>query len=83
MWMDGGDCVEFNEKYPDCETDDPSDIRNGSCDVENNIEECGWDGGDCAELNENIRTATQNIHIALEMEVVIQIIMSKSWMGWR
>ena len=26
---DGGDCIEFNEKYPGCRVDYPSSIGNG------------------------------------------------------
>lgn len=24
-------------------------IGNGKCDIESNVDECGWDGGDCLE----------------------------------
>ncbi len=52
--FDGGDCLEFNAKYPNCTFDDmqPGLIGDGSCDGGRyNSLECGWDGGDCtAEL---------------------------------
>ena len=47
---DGGDCDEFNAKYPKCKIDNaPNNVGNGFCnhDYGINIEECGWDGGDC------------------------------------
>ncbi|GFH56421.1 hypothetical protein CTEN210_12897 [Chaetoceros tenuissimus] len=48
---DGGDCDEFNAKYPKCKEVDnaPNNIGNGYCNHDDglNIEECGWDGGDC------------------------------------
>ncbi len=43
---DLGDCIPFNEQYPDCEVDFPSLVGNGQCDVQNSTE-CGYDGGDC------------------------------------
>lgn len=47
---DGGDCIEFNEKYPNCTVDNPFWIGNNMCDEEYdgyNTKECGYDGGDC------------------------------------
>lgn len=44
---DGGDCIEWNQKFPDCKLDDLSFVANGLCDKESNSLECGWDGGDC------------------------------------
>ena len=45
---DGGDCIEFNEKYPDCDVFVTNLIGNGICDGgDYNTWECGWDGGDC------------------------------------
>lgn len=39
---DGGDCEEFNEKYPDCKTKYPSNIGNDYCDSSDpyNTEAC-------------------------------------------
>ena len=49
---DGGDCEEFNEKYPDCHVDKPERIGDGFCQgKEYRTEECGWDGGDCKEVD--------------------------------
>ena len=53
---DGGDCIEFNEKYPNCNVYSPYEVGDGRCDSSNgddvNTEECGYDGGDCIEFNE-------------------------------
>ena len=60
---EGGDCVEFNEKYPDCPTRYPDKIGNGYCDGSiygGNTEECGWDGGDCLELREKYPDCTED-----------------------
>jgi hypothetical protein len=51
---DGGDCLEFNKKYPNCTTDllvDASRVGNGYCTNELNSAECGWDDGDCVDFN--------------------------------
>ena len=56
---DGGDCVDFNDKYPDCKVDHPSWIGSGFCrGGEYNTEECGWDGGDCEDFNEKYPDCT-------------------------
>ena len=60
---DGGDCKEFNEKYPNCDVDIPALINNGRCDNDKHgydTEDCGFDGGDCLpfwelELHPNCR----------------------------
>jgi len=46
---DGLDCTDFNERYPNCETEYPSTIGNGKCEnwAGQKTEACGWDGGDC------------------------------------
>lgn len=51
---DGGDCIEFNKAYPNCNVTFPGFIGNG--DNQSglssvlgggyNTEECGWEGGD-------------------------------------
>ena len=51
---DGGDCVGFNTKYPNCTVPHPylllgDDICYGGG---YNTAECGWSGGSCAEFNE-------------------------------
>jgi hypothetical protein len=61
---DGGDCIEFNKKYPDCyiDSDDIDTMGDGLChkyvvDDEGMIKnlvnrmECGFDAGDCVEFN--------------------------------
>merc|ERR1712238_67733 len=50
--FDGGDCVEFEKKYPTCTIEapyEPYKIGDGSCDPDPPFytQECGWDGGDC------------------------------------
>jgi hypothetical protein len=47
--FDGGDCEEFNAKYPNCNVNSPVIIGNGSCNnfPPYNTAECGFDGGDC------------------------------------
>ena len=48
-----GDCVIFNQRYPDCIAENPSWIGDGDCDggLYNTLT-CGWDGGDCEQFNE-------------------------------
>ena len=50
---DGGDCLEFNAKYPECKNvEKPYWIGDEGCDGdEYNTLACGWDGGDCLEFN--------------------------------
>ena len=43
---DGGDCIEYNDKYPDCKSTEPWKIGDGICNTDGS-EACGWDGGDC------------------------------------
>ena len=45
--FDGGDCNEFNEKYPGCLPWYPKKIGDGNCDIEYNTTECKYDGFDC------------------------------------
>lgn len=47
--FDGGDCVDYNSKYPLCSAPIPSNIGDGTCHdmYPYNTEECGYDGGDC------------------------------------
>jgi hypothetical protein len=50
--FDGGDCEEFNAKYPNCNADPPFLIGDGNCDGGiYNTAECGFDGGDCEGFN--------------------------------
>ena len=50
---DGGDCLEFNGKYPNCTVEITSFIGDEFCEGgEYNTAECGYDGGDCIEFNE-------------------------------
>jgi hypothetical protein len=48
---DGGDCTDFNQAFPTCETLTPIKIGDGNCDLEFNIPQCGYDGGDCCTLD--------------------------------
>jgi phage FluMu protein Com len=45
--FDGGDCIEFNRKYPSCTAKYPYKIGDKVCDADLNNRECGFDGGDC------------------------------------
>jgi len=45
--FDGGDCVLFNLAFPECDAKNPSLIGDGTCQEENNTENCGFDGYDC------------------------------------
>eukprot|EP00979_Chaetoceros_neogracilis_P016680 scaffold9028_cov298-Chaetoceros_neogracile.AAC.2 len=50
--FDGGDCDDFNAKYPGCNVDDPRNIGNGYCNLyDYNTAECESDGGDCDDFN--------------------------------
>ena len=51
---DGGDCTQFNQKYPNCTALYPFHIGDGRCDDSDyygyyNTSECGYDGGDCLD----------------------------------
>jgi LNR domain len=54
--FDDGDCLEFNEKYPDCTIGlTTKQCFQGVCSCFDPIvysEECGWDGGDCEGMEE-------------------------------
>ena len=52
--FDGGDCLEFNKKYPDCRVSDSgARVGDGICHRrESNVEECGYEDGDCLEFNQ-------------------------------
>jgi len=52
---DGGDCVQYNEDYPDCDADWPRNIGNGRCSGKvggYDTLECKYDGGDCTAFRE-------------------------------
>lgn len=48
---DDGNCIELNEKYPQCQVTYLPELGNGHCRYGTfprvNTVECGWDGGDC------------------------------------
>ena len=57
---EGGDCIEFNERFPDCSVDTPLYLGDGFCHGgPYNTIECGWDRGDCIELNELYPNCTE------------------------
>ena len=51
--FDGGDCEDWNAKFPNCKTDYLADIGigDGRCDGNYNTAECGFDLGDCGNPN--------------------------------
>ena len=50
--FDGGDCIDFNVKYPGCNVVNPDSIGDGYCHGGTyNTAECGFDGGDCEDFN--------------------------------
>ena len=57
---EGGDCDEFNLRYPNCRIYYPYLIGDGLCDFEYNMEECGYDGGDCVVFNNELHLTYPN-----------------------
>jgi hypothetical protein len=51
--FDGGDCLNYNLAYPNCEAAAPKLIGNGICDQQYNNRECGYDGADCCPYETN------------------------------
>ena len=48
----GGDCEEFNAKYPNCNVVNPYYIGDGVCNGKAyNTVECGFEEGDCEEFD--------------------------------
>lgn len=46
--LDGEDCLQFFNMYPECDVQYPEKVGDSTCDpVPYYTEECGWDGGDC------------------------------------
>ena len=45
--FDGGDCVNYNLAYPNCEAVEPKSVGDGVCNQAYNIPECDFDGADC------------------------------------
>jgi|AntRauTorckE5430_2_1112549.scaffolds.fasta_scaffold23765_1 hypothetical protein len=59
--FDGGDCEEFNAKYPNCNVANPSWIGAGHCNGgDYNTAACGFDGGDCDFFNKYPDCSTAN-----------------------
>ena len=67
---EGGDCLVFNQQYPNCTESKIYLIQNGQCDSETNIEECGFDGNDCLEENVQLKKEYPNCSVR-----------SPSWIG--
>ncbi|GFH62061.1 hypothetical protein CTEN210_18537 [Chaetoceros tenuissimus] len=53
--FDGGDCEEFNIKYPGCSALLPLKVGDDICDDGNNYIECQYDGGDCCPFGDPTR----------------------------
>jgi hypothetical protein len=53
--FDGGDCVNFNLAYPNCEAQEPSRIGDGTCDEIYNNVQCKYDGADCCPFGDPAR----------------------------
>ena len=51
--FDGGDCEDWNAKFPNCNAEYPYELGNGSCfdNCGHNTAECDFDGGDCYYWN--------------------------------
>ncbi len=60
---DGGDCIEFNAKYPDCEAFHPYRVGDGFCHRYYNNSECGFDGGDCIGVKKEFNRKYPNCKV--------------------
>ena len=58
MRLGGGDCLEFNDKYPKCTVPDRYLVGDGYCNGDLNTIECDYDGGDCLEFNDRYPNCT-------------------------
>ena len=49
---DGGDCEQFNERFPGCNASSTELVTDGKCQniYPYNTTECGYDGGDCIQF---------------------------------
>jgi len=45
--FDGGDCINFNIAYPNCDVLHPFEVGDTVCQDQYNNDDCSWDGGDC------------------------------------
>jgi len=63
---DGSDCLILNDRYPDCEIEDPSLLGDGECNTgKYNTLLCGFDNGDCADINKAIEAIHPNCNVEI------------------
>lgn len=81
---DGGDCEIL--EYPNCHPPFPSHLGDGSCDLELNIQSCGYDLGDCDSSDIYIqkhtrgeRTGAETVGIVFGAMAVVSLILLSQW----
>jgi len=47
--FDGGDCLNFNMAFPNCEADFPNQVGDRECQEKLVTKDCGYDRGDCCQ----------------------------------
>lgn len=83
-YWDGGDCEIRG--YPNCHVPFPSHLGDGSCDLELNIQSCGFDFGDCGNSDIYIqkkkngeRTGAETVGIVFGAMAVVSLILLSQW----
>ena len=72
----------FNEKYPDCNVDDPYMVGDKKCNVDYFIPECNYDEDDCCVVNDTTAleviivtiTSLQHTHAPSRMDIATSLV---------